>query len=411
MKERNKRFSFLSGLFSCLPLLSVFDVLIYPNSHRKDALIGNGQLNQGLVGNTQSRFPNTFLSCYFSNLQTNFLYNFENYCVLTSLGMMLSYYDTYWNDNLLDEDMILADFLDGDVFESPGIYADDEETCGPYVQLMISMFGYPSTLFPGVTNSTLPLTCNQVIDSLYNCESEDDRPIRLLDMCSSDSPSIIELIDSGNPVMVITAPNPIGHAMTAFAHSPDNQTIYLHNGYNDNRGYPMIVSMSISECYATFYLETLTEHVCSDNYGTGYCPCLDGGVHSHHQTVSIDDQTHGIFSHGNLVARSNHSFEYSSIDDSEHIEYCECGYSDTTSHFECNPSVLGVGYQHYLECRFCRHRWIDDHFPCYYSYSEENQFFDIWCYCGYPVASSPTEPDDLILIDPDLLFDLNGGML
>lgn len=43
----------------------------------------------------------TFLSAYFDYLETNFGTNDKGSCVYVSIGMLLSYYDTFLNDDII----------------------------------------------------------------------------------------------------------------------------------------------------------------------------------------------------------------------------------------------------------------------------------------------------------------------
>ena len=70
----------------------------------------------------------TFAESYFEHLKENFGINHHGSCGYVALGMLLSYYDTYWNDSIIPEqydassignevDMVLRE-------NSPGIVAD-----------------------------------------------------------------------------------------------------------------------------------------------------------------------------------------------------------------------------------------------------------------------------------------------
>ena len=45
---------------------------------------------------------NTYASYYFSNLRDNFGNNAFGSCGYVSIGMLLSFYDVYWDDNIID---------------------------------------------------------------------------------------------------------------------------------------------------------------------------------------------------------------------------------------------------------------------------------------------------------------------
>lgn len=97
----------------------------------------------------------TCAAFYFSHLSTNYAYNHFGSCGFVALGSLLSYYDTYLNDNFVDDkyeakvdltDLQLAEyFLDNQlIFESPGVKFDKEET----LALNSESYGYyPSFLW------------------------------------------------------------------------------------------------------------------------------------------------------------------------------------------------------------------------------------------------------------------------
>ena len=45
----------------------------------------------------------SYLVSYFDNLTENFGYNYKGSCGYVALGMILSYYDTYWDDSIIPE--------------------------------------------------------------------------------------------------------------------------------------------------------------------------------------------------------------------------------------------------------------------------------------------------------------------
>ena len=44
-----------------------------------------------------------FMTYYFTNLRNNLGHNPANYCVFVALAMQFSYYDTWWNDDIIPE--------------------------------------------------------------------------------------------------------------------------------------------------------------------------------------------------------------------------------------------------------------------------------------------------------------------
>ena len=71
---------------------------------------------------------NKFETMYFSYLRTNFGRNTKGSCTYVALAQLLSFYDTYWDDSLIDENYDVPVLLEDDSIslkaESPGIYQE-----------------------------------------------------------------------------------------------------------------------------------------------------------------------------------------------------------------------------------------------------------------------------------------------
>ena len=108
-------------------------------SHKKDVyhasildpnvaqLMAEFQNKQGLT------YQNNFASFYFSNLRENINFNVHGTCGFVSLGMVLSYYDTYLDDRFVPEQFEQNTFIEpsaegaiiGKGTESPGVVSED----------------------------------------------------------------------------------------------------------------------------------------------------------------------------------------------------------------------------------------------------------------------------------------------
>ncbi len=74
---------------------------------------------------------NTFASMYFSHLKENFPYNTHGTCSYVAISMLLSFYDTYFNDFIIADDYETETKMQNDVIpkdiESPGIKSEPLE--------------------------------------------------------------------------------------------------------------------------------------------------------------------------------------------------------------------------------------------------------------------------------------------
>ena len=78
-----------------------------------------------------------FATYYFSNLKENFGNNTKGSCGYVAVAMMLSYYDTYLNDDIIDDTYdkttALSSFKLANISDSPGIRREDDSICPGYV--------------------------------------------------------------------------------------------------------------------------------------------------------------------------------------------------------------------------------------------------------------------------------------
>ena len=244
---------------------------------------------------------------------------------------------------------------------------------------------------------------------------------------------IIESLDNGYPLMMGIDIGGGYHAVTAFAYSENENgsyTFYAHYGYLDNSGEPIFVTINsnaseFSYAYSLIPKDNI-EHKCNDNYEGGLCLCreeyhpahLQKYTHTytynaseHTETCSINGfintEAHTL-TYSNSSTSTGHTLEcecgytvieshsYTSVehvDDETHRLTCECGYSILQYHWSTPPKVMGVGYQHWLECAVCKHRWKEDHFPCYYEWWGDT--YRVLCYCGNVMYSTDTLPEGL----------------
>ena len=84
--------------------------ILSSNSNQNNLISNLDNLNSDVqyILSTVNNETNIFLddyysSLYFSNLVDNFGNNTHGTCSYVAIGMLLSFYDSYWNDNLIPE--------------------------------------------------------------------------------------------------------------------------------------------------------------------------------------------------------------------------------------------------------------------------------------------------------------------
>lgn len=129
------------------------DYIIEGNSNISSRSISDGfvPITPNLPLSTHSYSTNkTFSKFYFSNLLNNLPANYDGICGYTAISMLMSYYDTYWNNNFIDN-----------------VYSNNQQT--PYITDLNDMVNtYDS---PGVRDQYISLS-NYVSDNFSDAQKE-----------------------------------------------------------------------------------------------------------------------------------------------------------------------------------------------------------------------------------------------
>ena len=300
--------------------------------------------NYGGISRLQKGTNDTFLNYYFTNLIKNFGENPENYCNFVATGMVLSYYDTYWNDTLIPENYEISEqltqnslsYLDT-ITQSPGVQEN-------YTYILNGDIHGAAETFKAVS---IALGFANLEKLLEPHASTDGQLSFTLDYLDQGYPVIIELRSNTND---------FGHVTVAFSYSYDKNgdiLLFLHNGYVEAPDCSRIIVLKGNEInliYTATVLRTVTglplPHVCSDNYYytntdgsvTAHCPCEleDHPAHSDrytHSLAPLNGSQHSILCSGNgNIGTEDHTFQTVSFTDSAHTLSCACGYTAAEKH-------------------------------------------------------------------------------
>ena len=212
---------------------------------------------------------NTFASMYFSNLKENFAYNTHGTCSYVAISMLLSFYDTYFNDDFISDDYemntrVNNNFIPYDV-ESPGIKSESLEdvyglSAANYVNyiennyeeyLQLKLIKEAKDLFGSYkfdTNSNLyGLSLQNEVDLLndYLHYEVNVYGVNAFTMGSSYSQNalydeIVYRVTQGEPVIVNANFAVFGrHAVVAYDYDETTGDIYFHSGWKDENGYAL----------------------------------------------------------------------------------------------------------------------------------------------------------------------------
>jgi len=286
----------------------ILDGEIKENYDRANAYLGDGETD-ALFEELSSKadnsifLDNNYSTYYFSNLRRNFSNNSYGSCGFVSIGMLLSFYDTYWNDNIIsnnydvcstftDNIQVGADFcLIPTNTESPGISFEPsnlfsgctydkylniaEENKEKYFQF--ELYELAKKCFDGsgfnIEKNGLGLSHSEITELLsyylYDYMGF-DRKILVKSNSSSNQPNlkeeVVNKIKGGIPVILLVQnPNNLGvHSVIAYDYDSKEDEIYVHTGWRDVEKDIALTHVSLSDLgyssvLSTIYLDVFME--------------------------------------------------------------------------------------------------------------------------------------------------------
>ncbi len=280
-------------------------------------------LFNSLIGKQESLFQEDYYSnYYFANLKNNIGNNAYGSCTYVAIGMLLSFYDSYWDDTFIpeayDKDSLVnttrptgADF---DLIplnsESPGIAFEENElvsnlTMEKYlnvvennsdqyfqfklIQLAKQQFGDEkfdsSTESLGMNQSELKQFLNYYIYSFIQKRTSDVTINSTTGSTETVKSFTISNILDGTPVLLRAknSNNNAGHAMIAYDYDDETQEIYVHTGWRDENGKTLthvslndlgynilsdatVINLNYSYAFASNYIKSDGTRITSANY-------------------------------------------------------------------------------------------------------------------------------------------------
>ena len=332
-------------------------------------------------GSSVSTVGNHFLQHYFSNLNTNLSCNEASTCGYVAVGMLLSYFDTYWDDDIVPEEYEVTasiDALNDYVYNSPGAgglrhsnsgcsYVYDPNNPNDFILHManahsqdilqaalfdcridilesygsIDLRSIAADVAEDVANEFLSQysSSNTIYTSSHYTELFGVTNTNTLQSTSTTVRNrIIENVKKNIPVAVYygsTTDWNQRHVAIAYDYDEANDMLYLHLGYQGRDAHCSEVALGIfrnssSTNVTKYYYGDLTfflqySHNHSNNFvlGTGGSVC----------SCQLGDH--------------EHSYSYANYSASYHRTSCYCGYSALESH---SYKLSGTKYV----CRYCQ---------------------------------------------------------
>lgn len=306
----------ITCLFSLLPTKSVPIDAKYVNNKDIVSLQHVGETNtdvlfDSLVNKQTSLVQNDYYSnYYFMNLRNNIGNNVYGSCTYVAMGMLLSFYDSYWDDSFIPEAYdVTTEFqpirqTDFDIIpldtESPGVLFESNELISnlsmnqylnivnqnsdtyfqfKLIQLAKQYFGnekFDTEAQPlGMNYSELQSFLSYYIYT-FNQKSNSDVTLNSATGTSETVRNFtVAKLLNGTPVL-LRAKNSdadTGHAMIAYDYDSNTQEIYVHTGWKDESKRITLTHVSLTDlgydvlCDATA-IETNYAHKFSKNYIT-----------------------------------------------------------------------------------------------------------------------------------------------
>ena len=348
-----------------------------------------------------------FASYYFSNLKENFGNNTHGSCGYVAVSMLLSFYDTYLDDNIINEQydinaMMSLDYKLSDIQNSSGIKKEPEELSNlntgeywnyiennydQYFQLYLIKLAeerfnmYHDTVaileemgivwnidIENPCASTLLHQLSVIDHYLYTVKGYTSDDVELIYSNTNVRDFAISIIKNGEPVLLFLGSESGFHFVVAYdlddkgTEDTSDDDIYAHYGWDSNRthinintdNYPLLVS-AIALDFKN------TPHSCSNNYLDSnrdeYCSCFFS-VHLNHECTfeTFDNEYHQNKCECDLDSDVlEHNFVYGYPTMRHHFVYCDvCNYrkEQEAHNFEYTTNNDETHTKSCLDCGF-----------------------------------------------------------
>ena len=370
--------------------------------------------------------PATCVKDHFSNLNSlSGAYvppNVIGSCPYVAMSMLLSFYDSYWDDDFIVEDLDWdsgifdsstetlsasseyqswidwktthpdTDFIDYEL-------ANQSEFLQPYLISLGRFAGYHSNIEENGYGLSPQEVINFLKSYLYNVRGFTEEQIQVCYKAecifgatqSEVNQAVIEQISKGFPVIyrgfTINLDNGIdslddllnikqGHVMLAYDTSDEqnyeDRTIFLHKGYNGSPAselsnpYTTVEDTEYQYVNIAIWLEInedLLPHNCSNNY-------YDSATNSYVCACNVYYESHASHTH----------FHYDSYDSVSHFGECICGNTIESAPHNLRYSGIGA-MNHFERCVGCNYKATVGH--SYVEFTINSNGHRGTCSCGW----------------------------
>lgn len=304
--------------------------------------------------NSKNYYSSNQLISYYANLKGNIGYNLKGTCGYIAMAMLLSYYDTYVNDNIIPEsfDAISSNVATVSIAsrtDSPGIFREAIDS---------SYNNCSNATYNGLVDTYATVSLHSKLIQMgnynygtnylmrYNIIQNYISTYSISSICSVEGVNnannsssqirnyVIQKIQNGQPVLVGMS-NSTGennHAFIAYGYDSTSDKIICNYGWGYNYAYQYIED-GISSTGVTY-----------TNYKSALV--LNVNTHNHSNNYRFNSILNSMFYHqcgcGNIIDHThNYSFQYKYLSKSKHRCYCECGNSILEVHLPFGKCICG----------------------------------------------------------------------
>lgn len=350
-----------------------------------------------------------FAQAYFKGLTSNFGNNKKNSCGYIATSMLLTYYDTFLNDNIVpecydvtsvgtDTNMILRDNSPGSSDHGFNINVTSSTTGDDYFNLVennqdrslqarliyLGQRLYEMYDFDDTNNRNCVARMKDIKELLHSyLQSESGlTPVQQysVHLATGSSNSIrneiIAEIERGTPVLAFVKQSgaDLGHACVAYDYDKAADDVYFHLGWHNAGTRSSLLNLYDTYC-GYLVVRFNIEHSHSNNYAVEqadgtykyYCYCDEEIITYKHEECkytykyTANDGTHIAYcTCGNsIVENHTYTYRYDRFNELQHIAYCACGKSVAQNH-TWTLSGNGSALKKLLVCTGCKLSKPDD---------------------------------------------------
>lgn len=330
-----------------------------------------------------------FKTSYFDNLTTNFGFNYKGSCGYVAIGMLLSYYDTYLNDDIIPENYDINSTGESKNMinrrNSPGILRDYLTNSSDYsdfdygYQLSASEYYSKMEAISNVSLHSKLITigaakgyydfennfspCATNFDMRYNIMEDYFSTILNYtygvdytysyvngESSSTKSESVrdfaIAEVKKGNPVLLSMGNAYSGHVAVAYDYDEEKDELYCNMGWNASTTHQTIekCSQEYNRYKTALAINFRTSHSHTNNYAV--------------TTISNDIPSTNKYCYHECGIKTydggdSHSYtdNYGEYNSKKHICYCACGAFEIGYHVVSTTYKIGTHY--YGKCVIC----------------------------------------------------------